>query len=924
MIFKLTPNPHVGFKTIILNSKPKTRNSSNTFSMHKKHIIGAAFLLLGVISICAQSTASFSFFQYQGKDNIFEQKINLKNQYQNPILAGFYPDPSICRKGDDFYLVNSSFSFFPGIPIFTSKDLVHWTQIGHVLDRQSQLNLNGTRISGGIYAPAIQYNKFNDTFYMITTCVDGIGNFIVKTKDPAKGWSDPILLPNVGGIDPSLFFDDNGKGYIVNNDAPIGTPKWDGHRAIWIHEFDVNTDQTFGTAKLIVDGGVDPLKKPVWIEGPHLYKRNGKYLLIAAEGGTGTNHSEVAFLSDNVFGSYIPYADNPILTQRDMPENRNNKITSVGHADLVDDTNGNTWAVFLGCRPYEENYYNTGRETFLLPVTWKNDIPVILQKGLAVPTIVNKKKLEDKEIETTGNFTWRDEFESNTLDKRWLMIRTPKSDWYDLKNGQLILKVIPKSIYEVTQPAFLGHRQQHTTFETTTEFSFKPQNGQEIAGLVCFQNEKYNFVFGKTLVKGNEAIVLDHSAGETKRIATLEIPAAYKNSPVRLKIIGYGANYSFYVAYGDNNWLAVAEKVDARNLSTQNAGGFIGTLIGPYASSAAQPKILKEVYADYFKLGVAVSMNHLQGKEKDLLLKHFNSLTAENAMKPISLLRKDGNYNWTTADKIVSFAKKNKLLLRGHVLVWHNQTPDWFFQNDKGNYADSTTMYKRMEKYMTDVMTHFKSDVYCWDVVNEAISDVETEMYRTNSPWYKTCGIGYIEKAFRLAHKIDPKAKLFYNDYNLINPIKREKVFNMLSALLKKGVPIHGIGLQGHWSMQDLDTTEIQKTVDLFSSLGLDIQITELDLTVYGTYHGEGAKIQSKETHPFTPCLEKMQAEKYKQIFEILRRNKDKISAVTFWGLADNHTWLDNFPVENRKDFPLLFNQQLESKLSFHAITTFE
>jgi beta-xylosidase len=891
--------------------------------MQKKIILSFAFLLIGIVNIVAQSSASFSFFEYKGKDQFFDRKINQKNEYRNPILSGFYPDPSICRKGEDYYMVNSSFSFYPGIPIFTSKNLVNWKQIGNVLDRPSQLNLDSIRISGGIYAPTIRYNKFNDTFYLITTCVDGIGNFIVKTKDPYIGWSEPVLLPEVGGIDPSLFFDDNGKAYIVNNDAPIGTPKWEGHRAIWIHEFDTITDKTVGIAKIIVDGGADISKKPVWIEGPHLFKKNGKYVLIAAEGGTGTNHSQVAFLSGSIFGPYIPYSNNPILSQRDMPENRTNKITSVGHADLTDDKQGNTWAVFLGCRPYEKNYYNTGRETFLLPITWKNDIPIILSKGKAVPTTMKKKNSGKDSVALTGNFIWRDKFESSTLNSSWLMIRTPHSNWYDLRNNKLILKAIPINIYDISQPAFLGHRQQNSTFEATTELNFLPKSSQEIAGIVCFQNEKYNIVFGKTKIKENDAIVLDWSADGIKRIATYLIPQEFRNSTVQLKIEGEGEYYNFYAKFPNGNWISVAKKVDARNLSSENAGGFTGNIIGLYASSEVKPKILKKVYSNYFPIGVAVSGNHLIGKNKDLLLKHFSSLTAENAMKPENLMRKDGTYNWSNADNIVKFAHENKLLVRGHTLVWHNQTPDWFFKNEKGMYVDSTIMYKRLEKYMTDVMTHFKKDVYCWDVVNEAISDGASETYRTDSPWYKTCGTGYIEKAFRLAHKIDPNVKLYYNDYNLVNPEKRMKVYNMLRNLIKKGVPIYGIGLQGHWSTQDLDPEEIQKTIDLFSSLGLDIQITELDMTVYGTYHGAGAKIQSRETHLFNPYLEKMQADKYKQVFEILRKNKEKISGVTFWGLADNYTWLDSFPVSGRKDFPLLFNQQFQPKMAFYAITDF-
>lgn len=548
------------------------------------------FLIIFYVSTSCSSSpeekkASFRFFSYSGKDDMFNDSINLQNQYNNPILCGFYPDPSICRKGDDFFLVNSSFSFYPGIPIFTSKDLVNWTQIGHVLDRPSQLNLDGIRISGGIYAPAIRYNKYNDTFYLVTTCVDGIGNFIVKTKDPYQGWSDPIPLPNVGGIDPSLFFDEDGKAYLVHNDAPKGEPEWDGHRAIWIHEYDTEKDITFGTPKVIVDGGIDKTTKPVWIEGPHIYKRNGKYILTCAEGGTGTNHSQVSFTSDHVFGPYIPSEYNPILTQRDLPESRPYKITSVGHTDIIDDTEGNTWAVFLGCRPYEGNYYNTGRETFLLPVEWQNDIPVILPRGRDVPVVSEKNNLTDNIRTFSGNFTWKDYFDEKSLDPRWIMIRTPNKKWYDITESGLELQALPTDIYTVGQPAFLGFRQHHTAFEVETEVHFIPVSDQDIAGIACFQNEEYNIVFGKTLHAGKNSLVIDRAEKTTSRLANLEISNEYIHSPVRLKITGNGKNYNFYASFSDKNWQPVLENVDARNLSTACAGGFVGTVIGLYTTS---------------------------------------------------------------------------------------------------------------------------------------------------------------------------------------------------------------------------------------------------------------------------------------------------------------------------------------------------
>jgi Beta-xylosidase len=547
---------------------------------------GLTFFFLMSCSSPENKTASFRFFSYAGEDSMHNTPIDLQNQYLNPILGGFYPDPSICRKGEDFFLVNSSFSFYPGIPIFTSKDLVNWTQIGNVLNRPSQLNLeNGIRISGGIYAPAIKYNKYNDTFYLITTCVDGIGNFVVKTKDPYQGWSDPILLPSVGGIDPSLFFDDDGNAYVVHNDAPEGEPQWDGHRAIWIHSYDTETDQTFGTPRVIVDGGTDISKHPIWIEGPHIYKRNGKYLLICAEGGTSQQHSEVAFTSDHIYGPYIPSEYNPILTQRDLPEDRLNKVTSTGHADIVEDIDGKTWAVFLGCRPYEGNHYNTGRETFLLPVEWENDIPIILPHEENVPIIVSKENLENKHRMFGGNFSWQDNFDEDSLDARWLMIRTPKKKWYNLKENRLELSLLPVDINDKGQPAFLGVRQQHIVFEITTELDFTPGSDQDVAGLACFQKEGYNIVFGKTLQNGKQILFIDRAENEIKRIATLEISNAYVNSPIQLKISGNGKNYNFYASFSGKKWQPVLENVDARNLSTESAGGFNGTIIGLYAGT---------------------------------------------------------------------------------------------------------------------------------------------------------------------------------------------------------------------------------------------------------------------------------------------------------------------------------------------------
>ncbi|MDR0658859.1 MAG: glycoside hydrolase family 43 protein [Mediterranea sp.] len=541
---------------------------------------------------CKEETAKeavFHWFEYQGQDPWFGKDMRPEREFFNPVVSGFYPDPSICRKGEDYYMVHSTFSYFPGIPLLHSRDLVNWRQIGNVLDRPSQLNLpDGIRLSGGIYAPAITYNEANGTFYLITTAVDGIGNFVVKTNDPLKGWSDPIRLPKVGGIDPSLFFDDDGKAYIVHNDGPEGEPEYNGHRAIWIHDYDPETDQTSGTPQVIVDGGTDKSKKPVWIEGPHIYKINNTYYLMAAEGGTGIDHSEVIFTSDNIKGPYIPAKENPILTQRDLPENRPEKVTSTGHADLIQTPAGDWYAVFLACRPYEGDMYNTGRETFLLPVTWKNNIPVILSGGEAVPTVValKNRKPDTSGITTepfTGNFIWRDEFKADEPGMRWLFIRTPRQQWWKLTDKGLRITPDTTSIYTLGNPTFIGYRQQHTDFTATASLSFSPENEKDMAGLVCYQNERFNIVFGRTIREGKACLIVTRTANGNQQETTYPLSGSKKKNPLRLRITARGALYSFCYLNENNEWIPVATDVDGSILSTKKAGGFTGVTIGMYA-----------------------------------------------------------------------------------------------------------------------------------------------------------------------------------------------------------------------------------------------------------------------------------------------------------------------------------------------------
>ncbi len=557
-----------------------------------KKLLSLVLAATAALSTYAQNDATFSYFSYKGNDARFNKEYNPSTQYLNPIIAGFAPDPSICRKGDTYYMVNSSFSFFPGVPIYKSKDLVNWQSIGHVLDRESQLPLARQGVSGGIFAPAITYNEKNKTFYMITTNV-GAGNFYVKSKDPEKGWSEPIYLRKVGGIDPSFFFDKDGKGYIVNNDEPVGGHDYEGQRSIMCHRFSVEGDSVIGEQVEILRGGTHVQEKPIWIEGPHLFRVGRYYYLMCAEGGTGEGHSEVILRAKSPMGPFEEYSGNPILTQRSgLDPQRDDYVSSAGHADIVQTPKGDWWAVFLACRPYDKNiYYNTGRDTYMLPVTWKDGWPVILEQGKAVPTVVDYKggTIAPQTPETaylTGNFSYTDNFDGKRLNARWLTLRNPKPGIVSYPGTGVRIKPLPVNIRQRETLSALFTPQQHTTFTAETRMEFTPASQKDLAGFALLQNEDYNLTFGKTmLADGSVAIVLTRTEKTSVAVSTVVLNKEEATKSLRLKISGNGGLYDFHYAVADGEWQTAAVGVDATNLTTNKSGGFIGACIGLYATS---------------------------------------------------------------------------------------------------------------------------------------------------------------------------------------------------------------------------------------------------------------------------------------------------------------------------------------------------
>jgi xylan 1,4-beta-xylosidase len=536
----------------------------------------------------AQEAVVFDWFEYSGHDKTFDAPLP-PGHYRNPILTGFSPDPSVVRVGDRYYLVNSSFAYFPGIPVYESSDLVHWKPIGHVIDRPGELNFDGMGMSRGVFAPAISYH--DGIFYVINTAVDNGGNFIATATNPAGPWSDPIFLPGIDGIDPSLFFDDDGKAYLLNNGPPEGTPLYEGHRAIWMQQIDLARHLPIGPRRVVLNGGTNLAQHPIWIEGPHLYKHDGWYYLLCAEGGTGPQHSEVVLRSHSVWGPYEAYADNPILTQRDLSPDRVNPIVNAGHADLVEAKDGSWWAVFLASRAYDRTHVNTGRETYLLPVEWKDGWPTILPHGRTIPTVVAGPMFMQPnatQAPLSDNGRWRDEFNALELDPSWMFVRVPKTSWADLRThpGKLTIHPLAEDLDTLRNPSFLARRQQHLAFEASTAFTVPAQPGTE-AGIAAFQNEHYWYAFGVQRINGRLLLSLRrHRGNDVIVVATANLPNAVHD--LTLKITADGGAYAF--GYDDGSGLTwLAREQDGTTLSTDVAGGFVGTVVGPYARQLGNP-----------------------------------------------------------------------------------------------------------------------------------------------------------------------------------------------------------------------------------------------------------------------------------------------------------------------------------------------
>ena len=533
--------------------------------------------------------------------------------YINPIISGAHPDPSICRVGDDFYIVNSSFEYFPGLPIHHSKDLVNWELIGHGLHREDQcngeMNLVDVQSDGGIHAPTIRYHK--GKFYIITTNVYNSGdgkpglmrNFIITAENPSGPWSDPHIIEGAPGIDPDIFFDSNGKVYFIGTHNP-GDMNSNGIGEIWVQELDIKNWMLKGERKTVWDGVFG-----CCTEGPHIYKEHGLYYLLVAEGGTGKNHAVMMAASENIFGPYEENPRNPVLTTRHVTEDY--FVNSTGHADMIELPDKRWYMVSLGKRNDIDGDANMGRETYLTPMVWEPTIvkwqqvtetnwePVNYLFPVASPLtgkVERYEKLPFQDKPQYKNNTFKDDFLFPKLDLEWTFIRVPQKNTYSLEAnmGSLRLYTKPGTIENRKRFSMIGFRQRESDFEYQVKMEFAPKDDKVESGIIHYQKER-NYL-SNTVYKENKRFYLEQRLKEKDKINEKTIKRIllkdYKNN-ILFKVVSKNAKYTFYYSLNDGENFKYFTSLDAIKMLDRN---YTGALLGVFSTSNGNKS---SDYADY-------------------------------------------------------------------------------------------------------------------------------------------------------------------------------------------------------------------------------------------------------------------------------------------------------------------------------------
>ena len=527
--------------------------------------------------------------------------------YTNPILRGGYPDPSICRVGDDYYIVNSTFEYFPGLPIHHSKDLVNWELIGYGLHREQQatgaVNLVDVQSNGGIHAPTIRCR--DGMFYIITTNVylpPGEGaetqfvNFIITAEDPGGPWSDPFVIEGAPGIDPDLFFDDDGKVWYVGTHSPE-KPSFPGEGEIWLHELDPDDWTLTGERYFLWRGACGG----VWAEGPHLYQRDGRYYLLVAEGGTSFNHSVTVAISDKITGPYHSNPRNPILTSRHL--GYDNWVNSTGHADMVELPDGRWYMVALGIRGDEDRNSNMGRETHLVPMTWQRE-PFKWKEikylwPVAAPEtgrVERRSPLPFDGAAQTRNNEFVDEFDGETLGMHWNFRRVPMPGTFSLtaRDGFLRLFARPNTISERGRASLMGIRQIESDFDYRARMFFTPGQDNVDAGISVFQKDDKYLNFTVATADGDNVLRLVLAEPDSEPGVVKQGQLDDYDGEIVFRVVARDSRYRFMYSLDQGESFVEFAATGAQHVLAH--GSYTGAYLGLYSTSNGEPA---NAYADF-------------------------------------------------------------------------------------------------------------------------------------------------------------------------------------------------------------------------------------------------------------------------------------------------------------------------------------
>ncbi|WP_115461641.1 glycoside hydrolase family 43 protein [Winogradskyella aurantiaca] len=526
---------------------------------------------------------------------LFSLPIIAQQTFLNPILRGSHPDPSICRVDSTYYIVNSTFEYFPGLPIHKSTDLINWELIGYGLHRKSQtsraVNLKDVQSDGGIHAPTIRYH--NGLFYIITTNVyyhedtqiTDFVNFIITAENPAGPWSDPHVIDGAPGIDPDIFFDDDERVWYVGTHAPEN-PNFEGEGEIWLQELDLNSWQLIGERFFLWRGACGG----VWAEGPHMYKYDNLYYVMIAEGGTSFNHAVTIAISEKINGPYISNERNPIFTTRHL--SYDNWVHSTGHGDLFQTHDGEWYLVALGIRGDEKRASNMGRESFLVPVVWEQEPfewkakkyywPVIapisgkIERNENTPFVNTNQSLENE---------FKDDFKNPKLNLEWCFRRVPNNNWYKLDSNQGVLRITGSHIPIANrkQTSLMGFRQKESDFEYRSKLSFNPSNVGSKAGISLYQKDDnyINFLLRKTSASTLTLVIEIASEGKVV-VLNAENPITNYQGIIEFKVISMNGQYEFLYRLNDK---IAFKKFHSMKANIILSKGYTGAYLGLYCHS---------------------------------------------------------------------------------------------------------------------------------------------------------------------------------------------------------------------------------------------------------------------------------------------------------------------------------------------------